>query len=210
MAEGLDYVATWNAGLPRVGRSHRGDGRFHGEAAGNSPGARPDRRRARHSAPAAPPLRRPCARSSSAARRPTSSGADGVDDVLGLVEQRRPPPAPGTSGIGSIAGSTSEPWVQPTSARRGGRRGSRPGTSRAPPAPGRGRRTGPPRPSRRSGTGSACTLPASAWRPPSSRCGTIVARRAPGTPHRLSRPSPPSGARSAGSTRRRTPSGASG
>ena len=32
VAEGLDYVATWNAGHARLGRPHRGGHRVHGEA----------------------------------------------------------------------------------------------------------------------------------------------------------------------------------
>ena len=61
-----------------------------------------------------------------------------------------------------MAGSTSVPWTQPTSASRGAYFGQLSGHATAPPARGRAGRTAPPRPRRRCGSGSSCTPRASA------------------------------------------------
>ena len=169
VADGLDYVATWNAGFLQSDDLHRGDDGVHGEAAAAVP--RPMRggsRRGHESAPAAP-------RPAPASRRPPPASArlrsasidrlghHGVHDVLGFVEQV-------AMSAASPGGSSSRP------ARPGCRGPSRlgqaplvlgavrPGTATAPRERGRARRSEPPLPRRTSGSGSACYSHASARR----------------------------------------------
>ena len=131
--------------VPRLGRPGRGHDRLHGEAAGGVHRPLRRSRRSAVSALAAPPpapLPAPASRFVFFATSARTSGADRVDDVLGLVEQlgrllagdvgHRPRGAarPATAVDPSHVG-------QPAARRRGSRRG----TSRAPRARGRARRT---------------------------------------------------------------------
>ena len=136
VADGLDYVATWNAGLLGSDDLDRGHDRLRGEATSalHRP-LRPSSRAVARSGHAPQISGLAVARSSASASTPPALAealsllgvarfhlgqhirTDGVDDVLGLVEQGGGLVV-GDSGMGSSAGSTREPWAQPTSASR--------------------------------------------------------------------------------------------
>ena len=163
VAEGLEYVAAWNAGFLASDDLAEAMAAFMEKRPAVFTG------RSRRCRSAAQRLRRHQRRSCAAPAASSSRdlgqdvGPDRVDDALGLVEQL------GRFLAGHI-GHRLERRARPASRgpipRRpaaGRRKGSRQDISRAPREPDRARRTGPPRPSRRSGSGSACTLPSSAW-----------------------------------------------